>query len=204
MTTHLPSSIKETKDKKQKSTTQRVGAYAVTALGVLAAAGAIFTLVAMPGLAIVAGTFAQHGRGRRYHPSSMRPTLYRLKKKGFIRVVPHGKELRLSITQKGLLLLRSIRGKPLAIAKPATWDRQWQMIAFDIPEALKSKREAFRNALCALGFRKLQKSLFVLPFPCKKELSKIIEDLRIGPYVHLITATTFNGEPEMRRTFGVL
>ena len=70
------------------------------------------------------------------------------------------------------------------------WDRQWRIVIFDIPQELHRQRNNFRNKLKNLGFYMLQKSVFVLPYPCEEELGYICQDLGITDYVDIITART--------------
>lgn len=47
--------------------------------------------------------------------------------------------------------------------KPSEWDGKWYIISFDIPEACRTKRNAFREKLKKLGFGKLQASVYISP-----------------------------------------
>lgn len=60
--------------------------------------------------------------------------------------------------------------KKFQIITPAKWDGLWRIIIFDIPDTHKSAREGFRERLRALGFYPLQKSVFIYPYPCEREL----------------------------------
>ena len=58
----------------------------------------------------------------------------------------------------------------MKIRKPAKWDGKWRIVVFDIPENLRSIRQALREHLCRLQFYQLQKSVFVLPYECGDEI----------------------------------
>ena len=68
------------------------------------------------------------------------------------------------------------------------WDHKWRVIIFDIPTELHKERNRFRVKLKSLGFFMLQKSVFVLPYPCEEELGDICSRLRVSEYVDIITA----------------
>jgi len=59
----------------------------------------------------------------------------------------------------------------LEIKKPKKWDGKWRIVVFDIIEMKKIHREAFRGKLKELGFRPLQKSVWIHPFNCKDEIN---------------------------------
>lgn len=58
-----------------------------------------------------------------------------------------------------------------------------KMVFFDIPEPRRKDRNRFRFFLKELGFRELQKSIFVCGYDCQKELSAIIDFLKISEFV---------------------
>src|SRR3989344_6111044 len=58
----------------------------------------------------------------------------------------------------------------LEIKKPKRWDKKWRLVIFDIAQLKKIYREAFRGKLKELGFRPLQKSVWIHPFDCQPEI----------------------------------
>lgn len=64
-------------------------------------------------------------------------------------------------------------------------DGKWQMVIWDIPEKYKKTRHRFRLALKLLGYRQLQKSVWVCPYDVLKEAEKIIRFYRLEPYVRI-------------------
>ena len=89
------------------------------------------------------------------------------------------------------------------IKRPEVWDKKWRIVIFDIPEKHKRAREAMRGHLKRLGFYKLQKSVFLLPFQCKNEMDFIIEYYNIRPYVRLILADNVDNEFHLRKIFKI-
>ena len=74
---------------------------------------------------------------------------------------------------------------------------------FDIPEEDKFFRNVFRKHLLNIGFRKMQKSAFIFPFPCEKELLKIIDLYQAHSFVRIITAIAIDNEKEWRKVFAL-
>lgn len=57
---------------------------------------------------------------------------------------------------------------------------------FDIPLRNKWAREGFREKLKSMGFYPLQKSVFIIPHPCKKEIDFLCGLYNIRGNVRLV------------------
>lgn len=90
--------------------------------------------------------------------------LYRLKKDKLIREEVIGSKKLLAITQRGkdklLFLRRRLRARLPEIAYQKEVDNKFTIIAFDIPEKEKRKREWLRAALKNLSLKMVQKSVW--------------------------------------------
>lgn len=91
----------------------------------------------------------------------------------------------------------------MIIKRPKKWDGKWRIIIFDVPEKKKAAREALRNKLRELGFQQLQKSCFVHPFECRREVDVISAFLNIVPHITYIIADSFEGEKATRALFKI-
>ena len=91
----------------------------------------------------------------------------------------------------------------MEVKKPAQWDKKWRIVIFDIPEKKKKAREALRKKLKELGFKELQKSVFVYPFECEDEIDFITEVFQIRPYVRFIKAVSITNEEQIRLKFNI-
>ncbi len=70
----------------------------------------------------------------------------------------------------------------LAYAQDAAgrgWDRRWRLVAFAIPETMRTARDAFRDHLLALGGANLQPGLYVSPHRWLDDLRAEAERLGI-------------------------
>ena len=84
------------------------------------------------------------------------------------------------------------------------WDKKWRIVIFDIPEELHKNRNQLRGKLKNLGFYMLQKSVFVIPYPCEKELGYVCKNLRIADYVDVILAESVGfREKEIKKFFDI-
>jgi hypothetical protein len=62
----------------------------------------------------------------------------------------------------------------IKINKPIRWDKKWRMVMFDIPEKRRAERNILREKLKNIGFKEIQKSIFVNPYPCLDEINFIV------------------------------
>lgn len=108
--------------------------------------------------------------GERFPKKRVRDTFYYLKKRGLIDIQKKNKQIYISLTKEGERKAGRFQINKLRINPQKKWDRKWWAIIFDIPENSRIKREAFRGKLKELGFYKLQKSVWLYPYPCEKEI----------------------------------
>lgn len=75
------------------------------------------------------------------------------------------------LTEQGKKIIKEMQYEDMKIEKPNKWDKKWRIIIFDIPEGQRRiARDALRNKLKKLGFYLIQKSVWVYPYPCEKEI----------------------------------
>lgn len=91
--------------------------------------------------------------------------------------------------------------KELKINKLKIWDGFWRMIIFDIPEDKKRARDALAKKLKELGFYTLQKSVFVFPYECKKEIDFITDLFDVGQFVKHILAKEIDNDTNLKKEF---
>lgn len=130
---------------------------------------------------------SMHYKGLRiagYDPDKIYSNLKNLETRG---ILTKDKKGSFKFTNKGFLWVEKsvkryfpLRGK--------NWDHKWRVIIFDIPKELHSARTRFSAKLKKLGFFMLQKSVFVFPYECERELGYIAKQLKISDYIDIITA----------------
>lgn len=110
---------------------------------------------------------------------SLRTILSRLKKNGLLE---HSNGM-WKATQSGLkkLTRKNWRGFKKNTKKNL-------IIAFDIPESLKKKRDWLRMELMHLGFIKLQNSVWFGPAPLPKEFMAALQELKLISYIKFFEA----------------
>jgi DNA-binding transcriptional regulator PaaX len=90
----------------------------------------------------------------------------------------------LELTEKGKLKAAEYFLLQKLTIKDKKWDGKWRIVIFDVPERLRKGRNALRWKIKKLGFHELQKSVFVIPYECKKEIDFVVNFFELKPYVH--------------------
>ncbi len=109
------------------------------------------------------------------------------------------------LTEKGKKIVKEILFDGMNIEKQKIWDKKWRIVIFDIPERKRRHmRDAMRQKLQATGFYQLQKSVWVHPYPCEKEIQLLCEVFGINPFVNIITAEKIYNDDILLKHFKLL
>ena len=91
----------------------------------------------------------------------------------------------------------------MKIAEQPRWDGLWRIVMFDVPENRRSARLAINLALKKLGCIQYQKSVFITPYPCAKEVNFVGKCFDARRHLRLITAKEIDGEAKIKKYFGL-
>jgi len=166
----------------------------------LLAAGILTIGVAAPGTLRIFQLFK-----RKYKKNYLTKTKNRiavLKKRRFITIDSTPKGLVISLTQEGRKKALQYYLKILSLGQKK-WDGKWRVVVFDIPNKLNTKRNALREFLRYMGFKKIQKSIYVLPYPCREELWALAEYLQITPYIKFFEGSIPDEEKQLKKLFRI-
>ncbi|OGM97235.1 MAG: hypothetical protein A2817_02445 [Candidatus Yanofskybacteria bacterium RIFCSPHIGHO2_01_FULL_39_8b] len=83
------------------------------------------------------------------------------------------------------------------------WDGGWRMVFFDIPEPKRKYRDYFRKILKAIGFLKLQKSIWIYPHPVPSFLRDLILNKNIKSHVRFITTKFIDDDKDLKKMFAL-
>jgi phenylacetic acid degradation operon negative regulatory protein len=120
---------------------------------------------------------------RKEAKSQFRQFLHYLKRQGYIKIKNLEQKQGIILTKKGANKVLKIKLKMKKRRKRT--DGKWQMVIFDIPEKKRDLRNLFRQNLQILGYKMLQKSIWVCPYDVLKETEGIIGKYSLDPYVKL-------------------
>lgn len=121
--------------------------------------------------------------------------LYRMKKRKLIRIEHSNNKTVVTLTERGKRRKLEYDLEFLTIPKQTPWDGMWRIVMFDIPESKRSARQALKNRLQQLGFTYFQKSVWLFPYPCEKEIDFVAEILGVAKYNSLIKVKIENDKP---------
>lgn len=109
--------------------------------------------------------------------------IYNLKRRGLIKINNLENKKAIMLTSPGEA--RALRIKYKIIDKKRRSDGRWQMVIFDIPENKRRFRDILRENLSFLGYKILQKSVWVCPYDVGKETEEFLRNNLLDPYVKL-------------------
>jgi hypothetical protein len=110
---------------------------------------------------------------------------------------------RIVLTEKGKRRVLEFKIDEIKINKPIRWDKRWRMVMFDIPEKRRRDRNVLREKLNEIGFKEIQKSVFVHPYPCLDEINFITEYFRLRNHVRYGEVAVLSNEEELKLKFSL-
>ncbi|MFH1462557.1 MAG: hypothetical protein ABIG08_02625 [bacterium] len=168
----------------------------------LAIVGAVYIAASSP--YFIHNLIKNFKNGRKYQKKKVYDTFYKLYKQGCITMTKKNHQIYISLTKKGKERAGRFQIDSLKINKPKKWDEKWRLAIFDISQLQNLKRNAFRGKLKELGFRPLQKSVWICPYKCEDEIGLLREFFGLDKReVCLITAETIENEKFLRKIFNL-
>src|SRR3989339_1719665 len=172
----------------------------ILALGGVAFAGAI-----VPGIMKAA---SRSRRFRSYKKQQFKSAVNNLKRRKLIEIISEkDRRVRVNLTNKGMKRVREFVFDNLSIPKPKKWDRKWRVVIFDIPthpKKMNIARNALREKIKELGFRKLQHSAWIHPYPCEDEILLVGETFEVTKYVEILTVEKLLHESKIKHVFSLV
>ncbi|MBI2596168.1 CRISPR-associated endonuclease Cas2 [Candidatus Daviesbacteria bacterium] len=168
-------------------------------IGVL---GIIVATAAIPSLPMALGAVVKVWKN--VNRKDLGKIIKRLEKQEMISIRENGEQITIEITDRGKRRLLEYDFENIQL-KSQKRDGKWRLVIFDIPEDKKSAREIFRKKLLQLGLIRLQDSVFVSAFPCKKEVDFLCHYLGISDFITLLSIDRIERGEELifkRFTFG--
>lgn len=123
------------------------------------------------------------------------------------RLIRHGLLRRtgrfLELTAKGVKVLRIWEHRGYTLTRPKQWDGKWRILIFDIPEKRRWLRDRIRSTLHAIGFKQLQRSVWVYPFDCEDFIALLKADFKIGKDLLYLIVEGLENDRALRDYFDV-
>lgn len=107
------------------------------------------------------------------------------------------------LTTKGKAKAMRYKIEETKIQRQKKWDGKWRLVMFDVPEEKKRARQAINYALKKIGCVHYQKSVFLTPFPCEKEINFIGETFDVRAYIRIVVAESIEEGDRFEKKFEV-
>lgn len=140
---------------------------------------------------------------KKYNHWYLQRNLKRLKKQKMVDFDIEGDKMVVKLSKRGKERILKYSLEEMEIKRPRVWDRKWRLIIYDIPIKKKTASDDLNQMLKNLGMYRLQKSVFLCPFPCEEEIEFLREFLGISEYVWMLTVTHFENDKVFREYFGI-
>lgn len=125
----------------------------------------------------------------------------RMIQKGYITLEKRNGVSYARLTPKGEHIATMFHEGALAPKKPKVWDGKWRLLIFDIPEHKRAVRSKIRIALRAIGFVRLQNSVWAYPYDCEDFIILLKADFKIGKEVLYIIADSVENDSALKKLF---
>lgn len=127
-----------------------------------------------------------------FDPHSPPPTIEEI-------IFPKFKTAANYFVEKGVLSPKfSFRKKPQDLIKFIfqPWDKKWTFVFFDIPEKQATIRKRLRSRLWSLGFRPLQRSVWLSPLPLLEPVKKLDKQIDDFAYLAIVRGKIYRDNPK--------
>jgi|SRR3989344_2158971 len=110
----------------------------------------------------------------------IKQALFRLERRGLIRITEEGKKRKIHLTTQGEKLIDALYAGAYVIPLPVRWDGKWRLVMFDVPEKRKKVRDILRMLLRNASFVHFQDSAWIQPYPCDELVTLLRSHLVSG------------------------
>jgi hypothetical protein len=113
--------------------------------------------------------YPQAGRGKKIKKEwEVQKVIKYLAQRKYIKL--DGEQQKIYLAKKGIVEFIKFK----TIQKQGKWDGKWRIIIFDVAEERRNNRDFLRTRLKWLGFKELQKSVWIFPYDIKKDVEELI------------------------------
>jgi len=137
----------------------------------------------------------------KYSAKRLKQSIRRMVNRSLLEIKQDGENTLVVVSEKGKKLLLKYDFQKMQLLRPKTWDGKWRVVIFDVNETKRSFRDALRRKIKSLGLYQLQKSVFVTPYPCQKEIAFLRQYFGIGNEVSCFTTSDLEEDEFLRRKF---
>lgn len=121
----------------------------------------------------------------------------RLKREGYLEEIEENGRKKIRATLRAKFKIIKFR------RKSKIWDGKWRIVVFDIPEIQKKMRNFFRKRLQDIGYRQLQKSVWICPYNIADNTEDLIELCNAREYVHYLLVEELDNKDVLMNLFNL-
>lgn len=167
-------------------------------LDILLGVGFLTTAIVAPNAVQIFKYFLPQNSRDRW---KIKQSFTRLEKSGLVKRRTTDGDEYYSLTLLGNKRAKRYQLDSMKIDEQQKWDGLWRLVMFDIPEKRKMARRGINLILKKLGCVQYQKSVFITPYPCTKEIDFIGECFDARKYIRVITARDVEGVEQIKKAF---
>ncbi len=165
----------------------------------LAAVGILTVAIITPGVLPAVADILK--LNKKYNSRQVKQSLYKLEKSKLISVAQESGKTVVRLTKRGKDKILRFKLEDMKIQPQKYWDKKWRLVIFDVPKNLHVNRTVFSKKLREMGFKPLQKSVWVTPYPCEDEIDFLKEIYLIKPYVRIVIAQSIDIQNDLINKF---
>ncbi|WP_044022753.1 phenylacetic acid degradation operon negative regulatory protein PaaX [Bacillus sp. SG-1] len=122
-----------------------------------------------------------------HNDQAVRAAISRMNKQGWVQAEKQGNKSYYSLTDRGLKRMEEAAQRIFKL-QTETWDGQWRILMYTIPEEIRNVRDELRKELVWSGFGTLSNSCWISPNNLEKQVYDLIDKYDIKQYVDFFIA----------------
>ncbi|MDO8638686.1 MAG: hypothetical protein Q7R43_03860 [Candidatus Daviesbacteria bacterium] len=130
-------------------------------------------------------------------------TLKRLYSQKIVEIVEENGEASIKLSSEGQTKFLRYKLEEIMIDHPPKWDGKWRLIIYDVPQGKRVFAENFRRLLRKIECLKLQKSVYLTPYPCDKQIEFLRQYYDLSEEVLYLVISKLENEKIYKTYFGI-
>lgn len=139
--------------------------------------------------------------------NQLRSSYYYFKKQGWIDVESKNGKTAILLTPEGERragIIRATKALKNKLSERSKWDGHWRIVIFDLRVGKDTERNAIRFLLKRCGFIMMQRSVWIYPFDCSKEIEFISSFFKLNDQeLRLITCHDIGDSHIFKKAFSL-
>ncbi|MDO8570492.1 MAG: hypothetical protein Q7R97_02805 [Candidatus Daviesbacteria bacterium] len=139
----------------------------------------------------------------RFNQWRLHQTLKRLYAQKVVEIIEENGEYSIKLSSKGQTKFLRYKLEEIMIDHPPKWDGKWRLIIYDVPKGKRIFAENFRRLLKKIECLKLQKSVYLAPYPCDKQIEFLRQYYDLSEEVLYLVVAKLENEKIYKTYFGL-